>query len=56
MEGKELKYNVSLNEESVKAATNKIVEITKKLQEIKTLANELNSCISEIELEVNVKN
>ena len=55
MEVKELKYNVSLNEKSVKATTIKLVEMTKKLQEIKTLANELNSCISEIELEVNVQ-
>lgn len=54
-EPKEIKYNISIDEESVKAASAQMVEMLKKLQELKTLADELNSCIAKIELKINVQ-
>ena len=54
MDIKEITYSVSLNDESVKATSALMKEMLKNLQELKTLANELNSCISKIELKLDV--
>lgn len=49
----DIEVNVNINEESIREISKKILELSKKIQELKTEATELNSCISNMRLEIN---
>ena len=52
MDRVEIKINADVSK--IENAAEKVNELYKKIQEVKTLANEVSSCIADLHLEINI--